>query len=416
MEKTETTKNQKKTKNKKKRAWTKTRHKVITTLLRGTFGLYCRWKYGIKIEKFKGDYSRPYLIIMNHQTAFDQFFVSIAWKKPVYYLASEDLFSNGWISRLLQWVVAPIPIKKQAMDVQAIFNCLKVAKEGGDIALAPEGNRTYSGKTGYFKPSIVKLLKKLKMPLAIFRIEEGYGVQPRWSDVVRKGKMRGYVARVIEPEEYKDMSDEELFQAIYDGMYVDEACIGGPFRHKKQAEYLERAMYVCPDCGLTNWESYDDIAECQTCGRKIQYLPTRELKGVGKEFPFRFMADWYQYQCDYVNKLDYTQYLETPMFVDTGDLYQVILYSHKELLAEKVTLELYGDRIVIRNGEEEQVFGFAESEAVTVLGRNKMNIYHGDKVYQIKSDKRFNALKYVNMYHHYKNVTEGSEDGEFLGL
>ena len=302
------------------------------------------------------------------------------------------------------------------MDVQAIFTCLRVAKEGGTIALAPEGNRTYGGKTGYFKPSIVKLLKKLKMPLAIFRIEGGYGVQPRWSDVVRKGKMRGYFARIIEPEEYAAMTDDELFQAIYEGLYVDEAFVSGTFRHKKQAEYLERAMYVCPDCGLTTWESHDDMAECQTCGRKIQYLPTKEIKGVDQEFPFHFMADWYQYQCDYVNKLDYTQYLETPMYVDTGDLYEVILYSHKNLLAEKITLELYGDRIVLKNGDNEQNFAFGETEAVTVLGRNKMNIYFGDKVYQIKSDKRFNALKYVNMYHHYKNVTEDSEDGEFLGL
>lgn len=385
-------------------------------MLRGTLGLYTRWKYGIKIEKFQGDCSRPHLIIMNHQTAFDQFFVSIAWKEPVYYLASEDLFSNGWISRLLSWVVAPIPIKKQAMDVQAIFTCLKVAKEGGTIALAPEGNRTYGGRTGYFKPSIVKLLKKLKMPLAIFRIEEGYGVQPRWSDVVRKGKMRGYFARVIEPEEYQKMSDEELFQAIYEGMYVDEAKITGQFYHKKLAEYLERAMYVCPDCGLAKWESHDDTAECTVCGRKIQYLPTKELKGIHQEFPFRFMADWYQYQCDYVNKMDYTAYLEKPMFTDTADLYEVILYKNKNLLKEKVSLALYGDRIVMNTGEQEQVFEFEKTEAVTVLGRNKMNIYYGDKVYQFKSDPRFNALKYVNMYHHYKNVTEGSEDGEFLGL
>ena len=50
---------------------------------------------------------------MNHQTAFDQFFIGMTFKGAVYYVASEDLFSNGWVSSLLRWLVAPIPIKKQ---------------------------------------------------------------------------------------------------------------------------------------------------------------------------------------------------------------------------------------------------------------------------------------------------------------
>ena len=51
-------------------------------------------------KRQQGD--RAYLILMNHQTAFDQFFVGMAFKGPVYYVASEDLFSNGWISSLLR--------------------------------------------------------------------------------------------------------------------------------------------------------------------------------------------------------------------------------------------------------------------------------------------------------------------------
>jgi hypothetical protein len=48
---------------------------------------------------------------------------------------------------------------------------------------------------------------------------------------------------------------------------------------------------------------------------------------------------------------------------------------------------------------------------VSVLGRNKLNVYYEDKLYQFKSDKRFNALKYVQLFYHAK----GGED-EFLGL
>ena len=57
-----------------------------------------------------------------------------------------------------------------------------------------------------------------------------------------------------------------------------------------------------------------------------------------------------------------------------------------------------------------------EISAVTVLGKNKLNVYHKDNVYQIKGDRSFNAIKYVNIYHHYKNLKEGNENGGFLGL
>ena len=61
-------------------------------------------------------------------------------------------------------------------------------------------------------------------------------------------------------------------------------------------------------------------------------------------------------------------------------------------------------------------FPFDEVMAVSVLGRNKLNIYHDDKVYQFKGSKSFNALKYVNIYYRYKNLTRGNAEGKFVGL
>lgn len=402
---------------KKRKKWTKFRHRVITGLARLVLHPYTYLKFGVKVELFKEQGDRNYLIVLNHQTVFDQFFVGMAFKGPIYYVATEDIFSNGWISKVLRYVIAPIPIKKQTTDVQAVRNCAKVAKEGGSIAVAPEGNRTYSGKTAYIKPAIVKLVRALNLPLLIFRIEEGYGVQPRWSDVVRRGRMRAGVTRVVEPAEYKEMSDDELYVLIKDGLDVNEAKVTGTFHHKKLAEYLERAIYVCPECGLSLFQSHGDVIECKNCGRKVRYLPTKELKGEGFEFPFRFVADWYDYQCDFVNKLDYTLYLDKPMYEDEVSLWEVILYHRKQLIEKEVKLSLYGDRIVIEPTDgNKQVYSFDELSVVTVLGRNKLNFYCGDKVYQVKAGKRFNALKYVNMFYHYKNMTERNEDGEFLGL
>lgn len=214
----------------------KYRHRIVRNIAYAVMYPYTRLKYNIKVERFKEQGDRPYLILMNHQTVFDQFFVGMGFRGPVYYVASEDLFSNGWISTLLRWLVAPIPIKKQTSDVSAVKTCIRVAKEGGTIAIAPEGNRTYSGRTGYMNPAIASLAKMIKLPIALYRIEGGYGVHPRWSDVVRRGKMRAYVSRVIEPEEYAAMSKTALFSLIESGLAVDESTADGVFESDRRAE------------------------------------------------------------------------------------------------------------------------------------------------------------------------------------
>ncbi|MBO5460511.1 MAG: 1-acyl-sn-glycerol-3-phosphate acyltransferase [Ruminococcus sp.] len=400
---------------KKNEKWIKKRHKTVTELLRKVIGPYTVWKYGIDVVKFDRQEERPYLILMNHQTGFDQFFVGMAFDCPIYYLATEDIFSMGWVSSVIRYLVEPIPIKKQTTDLQAIRNCIKVAKEGGTIAIAPEGNRTFDGRTVYINPSIATLAKKLNMPIAIFRIEDGYGVQPRWSDVVRKGKMKAYVSRVIEPEEYKEMAKEELADLITKELYVNEASVSGTFRHKKSAEYLERVVYVCPECGLTTFESRNDVITCKKCGCTIQYLPTKELKGVDSEFPFRFVAEWYDYQKAFVNRLDTEEYKELPLYEEKVSLYEVIINKNKNLIQKDMDVALYGDKMILL-GQKEFVFSFDDVSVITVLGKNKLNIYHDQNVYQLKGDKRFNALKYMNIFYRHKNIIGGNENGEFLGL
>ena len=402
---------------KKKEKWIKFRHHVVRNVGYVVLYLYTKMRYGVTIEKFKEQEKRPYLILLNHQTVFDQFFVGMSMKGPVYYVATEDIFSNGFVSSLIRYLVAPIPIKKQTTDVQAVKTCYKVAKEGGTIAIAPEGNRTYSGKTEYMNPAIAGLARTLKLPILLYRIEGGYGVQPRWSDVIRRGKMRAYVSEVILPEEYKEMTNEELFARIEKGLYVNEAVVDVEYQHKKRAEYLERAIYVCPYCGLSKWESQGTTAKCTTCNRTISYEPTKEIRGVGFDFPFRFMADWYEYQKNFVNDLDVMDYINQPMFRDTASLSEVIVYKKKIKLRDNVSFALYGDRIVIDEGSKKELtFEFDDVNALAVLGRNKCNIYHNGKVYQVKSDKRFNALKYVNIYYRYKNTRKGDCDVKFLGL
>ena len=108
---------------------------------------------------------------------------------------------------------------------------------------------------------------------------------------------------------------------------------------------------------------------------------------------------------------------EAPVYQDQAQMSEVILNKRKVRMRNQVQLRLYGDRVTVDEGtQQEMVFPFSEATAVTVLGRNKLNIYHNKRVFQFKGSVRFNALKYVNFYYRYKNISRGNEDGNFLGL
>lgn len=403
-------------KNKKKKKWTKKRHRFIRNFLEIILGPYIRKKYSVDIIPFEGADKRPYLVLYNHQTAFDQFFVGLCVKGPIYYVASEDLFSMGFTSKVIKYLVEPIPIKKQSTDVRAVLNCMKVAKEGGTIAIAPEGNRTYSGRTGYMNPAIGQLAKKLGLPIALLRIEGGYGIHPRWADEVRGGRMKAYVSEVIEPEVIAEMSADELYDAICKGLYVDEAVADAEFSAKNGAEYLERVIYVCPKCGLSRFESKGDILRCTRCNLSARYLPTKEFQWTDGEEGFRFVAEWYDYQCQYVNSLDLNSLTDNPIYIDDVSFSEVILYKKKKLLEKDAKVTLYGDRIEITSQKLSITVPFGAASVFAVLGKNKLNVYIKDTVYQLKGDSRFNALKFVNLFYRYKNLESGSSESTFLGI
>ena len=224
---------------------------------------------------------------------------------------------------------------------------------------------------------------------------------------------RGALSAMYRPEE---KTVEELLLGK-SRVAVLEAVADATFRHKKRAEYLERAVYVCPYCGLSEFESKNEKCYCKKCNRTVIYGEDKTISGEGFEFPFKFVNDWYEYQKDFVNALDTREHCLSPLFVDSSDMSEVIVYKNKKDLMKGCEMKLYGDRIAINEGaDSEKLFPFDTVTAVSVLGRNKLNVYFENRVYQFKGSKSFNALKYVNIYYRHKNITKGDENGKFLGL
>jgi len=392
--------------------WCKKRHRVIQNILRIIFKPYFKIKYKCKINTLN-TFNDGAIILSNHVNVLDMFYVGVCYKNPIYYMSSIDLFEHAFLGKLLEYLVAPIPKEKsKKSDLVAIKSCIQVAKENGIICIFPEGNRTFSGKLGYVDPSIVKLIKLLKKPLVLFNIKNGYGIDPRWSRSSRKGKLEFGPKKVLEYEEYKDYDNETLYKLIIEELSVNDFEYACKFKSNKKAEYLERILYICPVCGKYHTlYSKGNKVICNNCGLEVNYNEDLSLIANNESFSFKNVSCWYDYQLDIIRKNEYDEEL---IYSDKVGLYKPRIYKNKEKVG-KGKIEMYKDKFVIDLKKDKLTFMFEDIEAITLLGKKKMNIYYKGVAYQVFGDKRLNLLKYINLFYVIKGKTEVELNG-FVGL
>ena len=408
-----------KSQKKKNQKWIKPRHKIITFVVK-IFAIPIFYLLGFRWKKLPKN-KKPYLIFYNHQTVWDQFILAAMSVKKTYFVMSDDLSSLKILSPLLNWALHPIPYKKASTDFTILRNLKQVTSEGGSVAISPEGNRTYSGKTEYINPTGIKMMKFLKLPVAIVRIESGYGVFPRWANKRRKGKIYCKPYKIYEYEDYKDIPEQELYEKICKDLFIDESTPSGPFKSRKKAECLERVIYRCPNCGITHFKSKGNVLECTTCNLKLVYNEYKQFeyldKTITKPVPFKNVNEWYEYQKSELYKMSL---LDIPndktLFTDKCIYAEVQFRKKKNVISKDANLSFYSDRLEVEYGERKDIYYFSNISSTGVFGKNKFNIYIDKKIYQFKYDDSFNAMKYVNFIYKYKIEKGEEKDDKFLGL
>lgn len=231
----------------KKTKEVKFRHKLITTIARPFLWLLFKLRYKYSYKKYRDLKGKgPFLILANHTVAPDPILMGLSFPFPLYYMATEQIFNMGFLSKLLKYAVNPIKKSKSMNDINAIRKARRIVKEGGSIAIYPEGNLTYTGETLNFNNSIVKLIQFLKIPVIFFVTEGLYLSNPRWALYNKKGKSKGYIKLIIEPEDYLNLSDEELFSLVSDNLYINAYNKQDDLKYKGKnlAAGLERLVFM----------------------------------------------------------------------------------------------------------------------------------------------------------------------------
>ena len=248
---------------------------------------YKRWKFlywlahGFIIRLFHLEAERlnpigPCLIIANHVTNWDPLLLAMSFPNtPIRFVASEHIFRHGILSRLLEWLVAPIPRKKAASGADTVMSVLRALKAGDTVCIFAEGDATWDGLTHPVFPATGKLARMAGVPLLTYRIEGGYLSSPRWAAGLRRGKVWGRQIGFYAPEELKkqkgpeitDVIDRDIFEDAFARQRIEHVRYCG----KNRAEDIERGFFICPKCGkFGDVRGLGDYVNC-SCGLRLFY-------------------------------------------------------------------------------------------------------------------------------------------------
>jgi 1-acyl-sn-glycerol-3-phosphate acyltransferase len=87
------------------------------------------------------------LLCSNHIHNFDPITVGINMKRPVHFMAKEELFRVPVLGSIVRKCNA-FPVKRGMSDREALRTGMKVLKDGNVLGLFPEGTRSKTGELG----------------------------------------------------------------------------------------------------------------------------------------------------------------------------------------------------------------------------------------------------------------------------
>ena len=197
----------------------------------GMFAAYT----GLLSERFIGGRnipkSGPVLIVANHQSFIDPFFLGVASPRPIIFLTRETLHKNKLLSKFMN-SLGSIPIDHRGFSRDGLQASLAALKEGKCLGVFPEGERTYDGRLGDFKAGISLLLKRAKAPIVPAGIAGAYAFWPRHNKLPRLSPLflRPTPATIgvsfgkpIDPAKYENLSREELMADLRSAVAVEKA-------------------------------------------------------------------------------------------------------------------------------------------------------------------------------------------------
>ncbi|MBQ4473628.1 MAG: 1-acyl-sn-glycerol-3-phosphate acyltransferase [Lachnospiraceae bacterium] len=340
------------------------------------------------------NYDGPCLLISNHVTNWDPLLLAMSLRKhQAYFVASEHIFRQGIISKILLWLLGPIARKKAGSAAATVMDCMRHLSQGHSIVLFAEGDCTWDGETQPVFPATGKLAKRCGAALVTYRLEGGYFSFPRWGKRQRRGRMHGRIVHIYTPEQLKGMKPDEITQVInrdlYENAWTRQQEEPVVYRTGRPAECLESSLFLCPSCGkFSGLRSRKDTLFC-SCG--ASWKVSFDGKFTPAE-PFADVASWDHWQSEALEEA--VKRAGDPLFSDADVEFTCIEEdgSSKKCRTSVVQhpdfLEVAGEQLA-----EKEISDMA-------IIKNRILVFSGKRhYYEVRMKKGGNVRKYLAYLH-----------------
>ncbi len=333
----------------------------------------------------------PYLILPNHTSVWDPFFVNRFVPGVIHYVVSDANFRSKLVEFGLR-LVGSIPKTKVMSDLNTVKNIVKVKDAGGIIGIFPEGQNTWDGHTMPVYFSTAKLAKVLRIPVVTARIAGAYLSRPRWSKVRRRGRVTVRFDLAFTPAELQAASVEDIDARILRLLDHDEFEYNRIHRHRyvgpDRAEYAEIALFTCPQClEFGTLRSEGNILGCRNCGYSVRLDLYGFFRPIAGPLRFETIRDWNVWQtAELQRRLD--SFVITPgaapLFIEERVRVDI---GYKSMPLEHYrtgSLALHPDRIELTPDAEPPItFELNSIDGINVQNNERLEFYQRDNLFKI---------------------------------
>ncbi|MES1023487.1 lysophospholipid acyltransferase family protein [Gloeocapsa sp. BRSZ] len=148
----------------------------------------------------------PLVVVSNHASDFDPPILSCCVRRPVAYMAKEELFQLPVFSRAIE-LYGAYPVKRGSADRSAIRAAVKYLEEGWAAGVFLQGTRTPDGKITEPKLGAALIAAKTKAPLLPVSLWGTHKIMQKGSTIPRSVPVTVRIGQVIPPPSSTDKAE-----------------------------------------------------------------------------------------------------------------------------------------------------------------------------------------------------------------
>jgi 1-acyl-sn-glycerol-3-phosphate acyltransferase len=150
----------------------------------------------------------PFLLISNHQSVLDPFFIATFCRRRCFIMAKSTQFASPLFGFLMKRLYG-FPVRRYQVDPQATRVALRRLREGEPVHIYIEGERTWDGSLQDPRPGTVKIALTAGVPIIPCVVDGAYDAWPRWSKTLRRADVRVAFGPPIRFPEYASRAERE---------------------------------------------------------------------------------------------------------------------------------------------------------------------------------------------------------------